>query len=953
MPVPPLLGQASPGLPLSLADLKSGSNAGSVRPKQLFSPPPSCSGSTQDVQNSFRADDESRNPANPLGMSSGLPAPRQSAFAGSEMSLQPGLSDRSQQYMAAPPSPSRTPVRRARHSPDATELECTKLLLRLVHAPTVLGEHISWSSALHDQRLIGSGNFSRVFAVWSPADGQWLAVKRLRKQVASIRDRAEQVREVVVARRLVGEPHIVPYYGAWQENGRINIVMSLAERGSLAGLLAQARSCAESGQVPAALRTPELIRPLQLGVLPERSLWVFLAHAAHGLAAMHRRGLLYLDLKPDNTYITANGEYQLGDLGITAEFDTSAVSGSDLSVLSEDRTAVVHVQDISSSTVSDAAASMTPHRLFADAGTNCAAQDGAALLSDDGPPRHMRVVQTTVRKSSPLQAPTRAASTAVPRRRRLQQSGADVPVVARLAFCSASEEEMGASSDSEGKMGSDSDVPDSPPRGASLRARRLSSLSYHSGSHESVTGHVGLTATHEISGLSALSAAADDEGDVKYMAPDLLEMSGAGHRPPADMFSLGITLWEMATGRPATASSTAMLSSRISPALPALPAMLAPWRSEELLGMIQSLLELDASKRPSAQQVLLHPRVQAVLQARDPVAQTLAPLVYSGAPDGACAPLLAPGHSIGRSSSMKGDMHQHSAAQRACQDTGGITSGDLRNDLSDDCGSPARVLDNASDLSRTTTPPVSEHRALGSSARPGARSSFMSPPPIIGRAGGRRTLLAEFGDDPIAGSTSFTPGSALGESGELMAELGGSHSVHFSSGHAMPFASPIAQATPGAGGMSAMAPRNRAHLSASESRLSRSPPDSAMVGQRRPRAVNTTPPRTVERSTGSLSPALPVSAMKRLALSSLGEDGEDTPTAVPSATPLGLRTSRALWAGPAPASSPMDAIDENAAVEHSIGWQRPGIAVPAVGETSPNLLTCATPTNQPIIPEWM
>lgn len=902
------------------------------------------------MQNSFRADDDSRNPANPLGMSSGLPAPRQSAFAGSEMSLLPGLADRPQQYMPAPPSPSRTPVRRARHSPDATELESTKLLLRLVHAPSVLSERISWSSALHDQRLIGSGNFSRVFAVWSPADGQWLAVKRLRKQVASIRDRAEQVREVVVARRLVGEPHIVPYYGAWQENGRINIVMSLAERGSLAGLLAQARRCAESGQVPAALRTPELIRPLQLGVLPERSMWVFLAHAAHGLAAMHRRGLLYLDLKPDNTYITANGEYQLGDLGITAEFDVSAVSGSDLSVLSEDRTAVVHVQDISSSTVSDAAASVTPHRLFADEGPACAAQDAAALQGGVGSARHMRVVQTTVRKSSPLQAPTRAATTAVPRRRRLQQAGADVPVVARLAFGSASEEEMGASSSSEGKLGSDSDVPDSPPRGVSLRARRLSSLSYHSGSHESVSGHVGVTATHEISGLSALSAAADDEGDVKYMAPDLLEMSGAGHRPPADMFSLGITLWEMATGRPATASSTAMLSSRTSPALPALPATLAPWRSEELLSMIQSLLELEASKRPTAQQVLLHPRVQAVLQARDPVAQTLAPLVYSGAPGVACAPLLAPGHSIGRSSSMKDDMYQQCAAQRACQG-----AGSLHDELSDDCVSPARVLDNASDLSRTTTPPASELQGLGASAGPGARSSFMSPPPITGRAGGRRALLAEFGDDPVAASASFTPGSALGESGELMAELGGSHTMHFPGSRGMPFASPIAQATPGAGGLTAMAPRSRAHLSASESGLSRTPPESAVVsvGQRRPRAVNTTPPRTVERSASSLSPALPVSAMKRLALSSLGEDGEDTPKAVPSVTPLGLRTSRALWAGPAPASSPMDAIDENAAVEHSIGWQRPGIAVPAAGETSPNLLTCATPTNQPIVPEWM
>jgi membrane-associated tyrosine/threonine-specific cdc2-inhibitory kinase len=89
------------------------------------------------------------------------------------------------------------------------------------------------------------------------------------------------------------------------------------------------------------------------------------------------------------------------------------------------------------------------------------------------------------------------------------------------------------------------------------------------------------------------------EGDAKYMPPELL--SSGARRPSSDIFSLGLTLYEIATDQqvelPSEGPRWHDLRSATGPKLP-------DFRGDELLHLIKSMMNPFATKRPTADAIL-------------------------------------------------------------------------------------------------------------------------------------------------------------------------------------------------------------------------------------------------------------------------------------------------------------------------------------------------------------
>jgi predicted DNA-binding transcriptional regulator YafY/tRNA A-37 threonylcarbamoyl transferase component Bud32 len=91
-------------------------------------------------------------------------------------------------------------------------------------------------------------------------------------------------------------------------------------------------------------------------------------------------------------------------------------------------------------------------------------------------------------------------------------------------------------------------------------------------------------------------------GTIRYMSPEQARGEAVGS--PSDIFSLGICLYELATGRhPFTASSRSGVLRAIISETPPLPSRFNPEIPEALEALIERMLDKDPHRRPAAQEV--------------------------------------------------------------------------------------------------------------------------------------------------------------------------------------------------------------------------------------------------------------------------------------------------------------------------------------------------------------
>lgn len=148
--------------------------------------------------------------------------------------------------------------------------------------------------------VLGSGEFSEAVKAEDRSTGQVFAVKRMKRRFTGEKDRLRHLEEVDILRVLGSHPNVISLADAWEEDNHLFIQTELCPLGTLSFFLEG------YGYL--------------VGHLDEPRLWKVLTELSSGLQHIHSRGVLHLDLKPANVFITSVGSLKIGDFGLASRW---------------------------------------------------------------------------------------------------------------------------------------------------------------------------------------------------------------------------------------------------------------------------------------------------------------------------------------------------------------------------------------------------------------------------------------------------------------------------------------------------------------------------------------------------------------------------------------------------------------------------------------------------------
>lgn len=179
-----------------------------------------------------------------------------------------------------------------------------------LHIPVRTGPGVDHhlSERFQDVSLLGTGEFSVVYQIHF--QGLKYAVKRTKQPITGPRTRLRKMEEVEVLKTLLdkscddyeGHEYTINYVESWEFHCNLYIMTEFCENGTLERFLI------ENGRI---------------SKLDEWRVWKILIEILTGLRYIHNCGILHLDLKPANIFVTFEGSLKIGDFGMATKTPVS------------------------------------------------------------------------------------------------------------------------------------------------------------------------------------------------------------------------------------------------------------------------------------------------------------------------------------------------------------------------------------------------------------------------------------------------------------------------------------------------------------------------------------------------------------------------------------------------------------------------------------------------------
>ena len=151
-------------------------------------------------------------------------------------------------------------------------------------------------SDFHIEKLLGKGAFGKVLLVTKKDTGQLYAMKSLQKKLIEQRNQKVHTK---TEREILGEvnsPFIVQLRFAFQTSGKLYMVMDFINGGELFFHL---RRCTRFTEDRTQFYAAEILSALEY---------------------LHKQGIIYRDLKPENVLLDSEGHIKLTDFGLSKKF---------------------------------------------------------------------------------------------------------------------------------------------------------------------------------------------------------------------------------------------------------------------------------------------------------------------------------------------------------------------------------------------------------------------------------------------------------------------------------------------------------------------------------------------------------------------------------------------------------------------------------------------------------
>ena len=149
---------------------------------------------------------------------------------------------------------------------------------------------------------IGQGQFSTVFKVLNKDDNKFYVLKEILLSNLSKKEIELMLNESKILSTIKND-HIVKYYGSYQVNNTINLIMEFCEGSDLKKFILEHKN--------------------QNKLIEENKIYSMILDICKGLKEIHKKNLIHRDLKPDNLFLDNNNALKIGDFGISKQLSSN------------------------------------------------------------------------------------------------------------------------------------------------------------------------------------------------------------------------------------------------------------------------------------------------------------------------------------------------------------------------------------------------------------------------------------------------------------------------------------------------------------------------------------------------------------------------------------------------------------------------------------------------------